>query len=166
MFITSAYVSFTVQWRERSGACGEPVADLTGKSQGQRGPKLLITQEKTETEGLKKNCEKKKNLLSWNSNNNTITFYTGSAAGVRGWANCSFRTLPTWPAQLRQINEGWFSSTTKRGMVTRNRKVQVQCWLKIYFLVRYVSICWSQISVLHETEATSGEARWGGSLCW
>lgn len=60
MFITSAYVSFTVQWRERSGACGEPVADLTGKSQGQRGSKLLITQEKTETEGLKKIVKKRK----------------------------------------------------------------------------------------------------------
>lgn len=128
--------------------------------------KVAYHSRKNRNRRVKKNCEKKKNLLSWNSNNNIITFYTGSAAGVRGWANCSFRTLPTWPAQLRQINEGWFSSTTKRGMVTRNRKVQVQCWLKIYFLVRYVSICWSQISVLHETEATSGEARWGGSLCW
>lgn len=58
MFITNAYVSFTVQWRERSGACGEPVADLTGKSEGQRGSKLLITQEQTETEGLKKIVKK------------------------------------------------------------------------------------------------------------
>lgn len=36
------------------------MADLTGKSQGQRGSKLLITQEKTETEGLKKIGEKRK----------------------------------------------------------------------------------------------------------
>lgn len=36
------------------------MADLTGKSQGQRGSKLLITQEKTETEGLKKLGKKEK----------------------------------------------------------------------------------------------------------
>lgn len=29
-----------------------------------------------------------------------------------------------------------------------------------------VSICWSQISELHETEATWGGGRWGGSTCW
>lgn len=95
--------------------------------------KLAYHSSKNRNRRVKKKGEKKKNLLSWNSNNNIITFYTGSAVGVKGWANCSFHTLPTWPAQLRQINEGCFSSTTKHGMVIRNRKVQVQCWLKIDF---------------------------------
>lgn len=38
--------------------------------------------------------------------------------------------------------------------------VKIQCWISS------VSICWSQISVLHETEVTLGGGRSGGSLCW
>lgn len=102
-----------------------------------------------------------------------IYFFSPQAAGCSKKQKAPATLIyyySTQSVQLRQMELDLSSSKSKHKNSSekknKTKKVVQCCCLKIQCSVSGLSIYWSQISALHETEATWGGGHLGGSWCW